>query len=65
MKGSSLHGVELNIALAVALLQSFIQRLISKCKALKKTKFDDNFFEVAIGNVPFGSYQLTTLNTII
>lgn len=58
MEDSSLYGVELdNISAKIA------QRLYPNASIIhsgfEKTEFDDNFFDVAIGNVPFGDYKVS------
>ena len=57
MSGSKLYGVELDD------LSGRIARQLYQCSSIavqgfEKTAFPDNFFDVAIGNVPFGQFHV-------
>lgn len=57
MSGSKLYGVELDD------LSGRIARQLYQCSSIavqgyEKTSFPDNFFDVAIGNVPFGQFHV-------
>lgn len=55
MRDSKLYGVELDSITGRIAKQLYPQADI-QIKGFEKTNFPDNFFDVAIGNVPFGSY---------
>lgn len=58
MKESRLYGVELDIITGRIAKQLYQNANISIC-GFEETKFNDNSFDVAIGNVPFGQYQVS------
>ena len=57
MRGSELHGVELD-SLTGRIAQQLYPNAEIKIKGYESTYFPDNSFDVAVGNVPFGSYKL-------
>ncbi|PKM56013.1 MAG: helicase [Firmicutes bacterium HGW-Firmicutes-5] len=57
MKKSKLFGVELD-DLSGRIAKQLYQRAEIKVKGYEEMDFDDNFFDVAIGNVPFGNYKV-------
>jgi len=57
MKQSRLFGVELD-DLSGRIAKQLYQRAEIKVKGYEETDYDDNFFDVAIGNVPFGNYKV-------
>lgn len=57
MRGSKLYGVEKdNISGRIAKL--LYPEADIKIKGFEDTLFSDNFFDVAVGNIPFGDYKL-------
>ena len=57
MRGSKLYGVEKdNISGRIAKL--LYPEADIKIKGFEDTMFSDNFFDVAVGNIPFGDYKL-------
>ena len=51
--------MEWNWTASVAELLNFsIQMPISRSKVFEKTDYPNDFFDVAIGNVPFGAYKV-------
>ncbi len=57
MQGSKLYGVELDSITGRIAKQLYPDANI-QIKGYEETSFDDNSFHVAIGNVPFGDYQV-------
>ncbi|MCM1060920.1 MAG: DEAD/DEAH box helicase family protein [Eubacterium sp.] len=55
MRGSKLYGVELD-SITGRIAKQLYPNADIQIKGFEKTNFPDNFFDVAIGNVPFGSY---------
>jgi len=57
MAGSKLYGVELdNVSGRIA--RQLYQRSSIAVQGYEKAEFSDNFFDVAIGNVPFGQFKV-------
>ena len=57
MQKSRLYGVELdNISGSIA--QMLYQKEQIQIKGFEKTDFSDNFFDVALGNIPFGQFKV-------
>lgn len=57
MRSSSLYGVELDPTTARIAHHLYPQADI-RASGFEETDFPDDFFDIAIGNVPFGSYQI-------
>lgn len=57
MKNSKLYGVELDSISGRIARQLYPEAKIDIC-GYEKTRYQDNFFDLAIGNVPFGQYQV-------
>ena len=57
MSGSKLYGVELD-DLSGHIARQLYQRSSIAVQGFEKTAFPDNFFDVAIGNVPFGQFHV-------
>ena len=57
MSGSKLYGVELD-DLSGRIARQLYQRSSIAVQGYEKTAFSDNFFDVAIGNVPFGQFHV-------
>lgn len=57
MKDSRLFGVELD-DLSGRISKQLYQKATVKISGYEDTDFNDNFFDVAIGNVPFGNYKV-------
>ena len=57
MSGSKLYGVELD-DLSGCIARQLYQRSSIAVQGFEKTAFPDNFFDVAIGNVPFGQFHV-------
>ena len=57
MRGSELHGVELDDLTGRIAKQLYPDADI-QIKGFEKTKFENNSFDVVIGNVPFGNYKV-------
>lgn len=57
MAGSRLYGVELDSISGRIAKQLYPDAKISVC-GYEKTDFPNNFFDVAVGNVPFGNYKV-------
>ena len=57
MSGSKLYGVELD-DLSGRIARQLYQRSSIAVQGYEKTAFPDNFFDVAIGNVPFGQFRV-------
>jgi N12 class adenine-specific DNA methylase/adenine-specific DNA methylase len=58
MKEAQLYGVELD-PLTARIARELYQSANIKTAAFEQTDFPDNFFDIAIGNVPFGSYGVS------
>ncbi|MBO6302081.1 MAG: nucleotidyltransferase domain-containing protein, partial [Ruminiclostridium sp.] len=58
MRESKLFGVELD-SVSGRIAKQLYQTADIRVQGFETTKFPDNFFDVAVGNVPFGSYQLS------
>lgn len=57
MEGSKLYGVELD-DISGTIAKHLYQKANIKIQGFEQSDFPDNFFDVAIGNVPFGDYKL-------
>ena len=57
MSGSKLYGVELDV-LSGRIARQLYQKSSIAVQGYEKTAFPDNFFDVAIGNVPFGQFHV-------
>ena len=57
-KNSSLSGVELD-SITGRIAQQLYPSADVQIKGYEKTNFSDNFFDVVVGNVPFGSYGVS------
>lgn len=57
MSGSKLYGVELD-DLSGRIARQLYQKSSIAVQGYEKTAFLDNFFDVAIGNVPFGQFHV-------
>ena len=57
MSGSKLYGVELD-DLSGRIARQLYQKSSVAVQGYEKTSFPDNFFDVAIGNVPFGQFHV-------
>ena len=57
MSGSKLYGVELD-DLSGRIARQLYQRSSIAVQGFEKTAFPDNFFDVAIGNVPFSQFHV-------
>lgn len=57
MSGSKLYGVELD-DLSGRIARQLYQKSSIAVQGFEKTAFPDNFFDVAIGNVPFGQFHV-------
>ena len=57
MKESNLYGVELDSISGRIAKQLYPHANIQIC-GFEKTTYPDNFFDLAIGNVPFGQYKV-------
>ena len=57
MSGSKQYGVELD-DLSGRIARQLYQRSSIAVQGFEKTAFPDNFFDVAIGNVPFGQFHV-------
>lgn len=58
MKESSLYGVELD-SLTGRIAKQLYQKANIQVKGFEKTSFPDNFFDLAIGNIPFGGIKVS------
>jgi N12 class adenine-specific DNA methylase/adenine-specific DNA methylase len=58
MAGSKVYGVELD-SITARIARQLYQNVQVTQSGFENTQFDDNFFDVAIGNVPFGSYKVS------
>ena len=57
MSGSKLYGVELD-DLSGRIARQLYQKGSIAIQGFEKTAFPDNFFDIAIGNVPFGQFHV-------
>ena len=57
MQGSRLHGVEID-SISGRIAKLLYPDADIQVKGYEETSFPDGFFDVAIGNVPFGSYRV-------
>lgn len=57
MKGSKLYGVELD-CISGRISKQLYQTADIRIQGFETVDYPDNFFDVAIGNVPFGDYKL-------
>ena len=57
MSESKLYGVELD-SITGRIAQQLYQRANVDVMGFESTAYQDNFFDVAIGNVPFGAYKV-------
>ena len=57
MKSSRLYGVEVD-SISGRIAKQLYQTADIRVQGFETTTFSDNFFDVAIGNVPFGAYKL-------
>ena len=58
MRNSKLYGVELD-EISGRIAKQLYQTAKIQVTGFEKTAYPDNFFDVAIGNVPFGQYKLS------
>lgn len=58
MRSSKLYGVELD-EISGRIAKQLYQTAKIQVTGFEKTAYPDNFFDVAIGNVPFGQYKLS------
>ncbi|MDL2238183.1 N-6 DNA methylase, partial [Christensenellaceae bacterium OttesenSCG-928-K19] len=58
MAHSKVYGVELD-SITARIAKQLYQKVQVTQSGFENTQFDDNFFDVAIGNVPFGSYKVS------
>ncbi len=57
LKDVSMYGVELD-SITGRIAKQLYQKANITISGFEKTNFKDNFFDIAIGNVPFGSYKV-------
>lgn len=57
MQASKLYGVELD-SLTGRIAKQLYQKANIQIKGFEKTDFSNDFFDMAVGNVPFGNYKL-------
>ncbi|MBR5432376.1 MAG: N-6 DNA methylase, partial [Bacteroidales bacterium] len=57
MEQSKLYGVELD-SITGRIAKQLYQKANITIDGYERTRFQDNFFDVAVGNVPFGSYTV-------
>ena len=57
LQKSSLYGVEID-SISGRIAKQLYQKADISIKGFEETKYPDNFFDVVIGNVPFGDYRL-------
>ena len=57
MNASKIYGVELD-SITGRIARQLYQKAEIKIDGYERAKYPDNFFDVAIGNVPFGSYSV-------
>ncbi len=58
MRNSKLYGVELD-SISGRIAKQLYQTADIQVTGFEKTAFPDNFFDVAVGNVPFGQFKLS------
>lgn len=58
MQESKLYGVELDSIIGRIAIQLYQKNNIAVC-GFEETNLPDSFFDVAVGNVPFGSYKVS------
>ena len=58
MRNSRLYGVELD-TISGKIAKQLYQTADIQVTGFEKTQFPDNFFDVAVGNVPFGQFKLS------
>ena len=58
MRKSRLYGVELD-SISGKIAKQLYQTADIQVTGFERTQFPDNFFDVAVGNVPFGQYKLS------
>lgn len=58
MRASRIYGVEID-PVSAAIARQLYQTADIRCEGFEHSGFSDSFFDVAIGNVPFGNYKLT------
>jgi len=61
MKKSNLYGVELD-SITGRIAQQLYPDATIQIKGFEKTKFPNDYFDIAVGNVPFGSYHINDPN---
>ena len=61
MEESKLYGVELD-DISGRISKQLYQKANIEIKGFEETNYEDNFFDVAIGNVPFGDYKVHDKN---
>ncbi len=57
MSGSNLYGVELD-SITGRIAKQLYQKATITIDGFERTNYPDDFFDVVIGNVPFGNYQV-------
>jgi N12 class adenine-specific DNA methylase len=57
MAASRFYGVEID-PMTAAIAKQLYQRADIRCESFEASGFPDSFFDVAVGNVPFGNYQI-------
>lgn len=57
MENSKLYGVELD-SISGRIAKQLYQKADIQVKGFEEVNYQDNFFDVAIGNVPFGDYKV-------
>ena len=57
LRRSNLYGVEID-SISGRIAKQLYQNANIDIKGFEETSFDDNFFDVVIGNVPFGDYKV-------
>lgn len=57
MQGSNLYGVEID-SISGRIAKQLYQKANISITGFEKTKYPDNFFDVVVGNVPFGDYKI-------
>ena len=57
MSNSKLYGVELD-DISGRISKQLYQNASIEIKGYQETTFSNNFFDVAIGNIPFGDYKV-------
>lgn len=62
-KNSELYGVELD-SITGRIAKQLYPTANIQINGFEKTTFKDNYFDIAIGNVPFGNYQIVDKNNV-